>query len=176
MDVFKDYYYLGSITRMHGYNGKLVLFLDVDVPAAYEGMEMVFVNINQNPVPYFIESGSLKNNKLIVKFKDVEDTDQAQMLINREVYLPLSLLPMLSGNKFYYHEVVGFVVWDETFGEIGLIKDILDYPNQAVMQMFHNGKEVLVPINDEIILKVDRLQKILRIKAPEGLIKLYTDE
>jgi 16S rRNA processing protein RimM len=176
MDAFKDYFFLGSITRLHGYDGKLQLFLDVDDPEAYEGLQMVFVNVHQSLVPYFIESSSLKNNKLIVRFQDVDSPEKAQMLVNKELYMPLSALPKLSGNKFYFHEVVGFQVVDKKFGELGTVSEILDYPGQALMQVFHGEKEVLIPMNDPVILKVDRTKKRLDIEAPEGLIEMYLNE
>lgn len=176
MDAFKDYFYLGLVTRTHGYDGKLQLFLDVDDPPAYESVKMVFVNIQQSPVPYFIESSVLKNNKLIVRFQDVDNEEKAIALVNKELYLPLSALSKLSGNKFYFHEVIGFQVWDETFGEVGTISEILDYPSHALMQVFCKEKEVLIPMNDPVILKVDRAAKKLYINAPEGLIDMYLNE
>ena len=176
MDAFKDYFFLGSVTRTHGYDGKLQLFLDVDDPSAYGGLEIVFVNIHQSPVPYFIKSSVLKNNKLVVRFQDVDNEEKALALVNKELYLPLSALPKLSGNKFYFHEVIGFQVWDENFGLVGTIAEILDYPGQALMQIFHEEKEVLIPMNDPVIVKVDRAAKELYVKAPEGLIDMYLNK
>ncbi len=173
MNVFEDYFYLGLITKTHGYDGKVVAFIDADDPTAYEAMEMVFLNIHGSLVPYFIEERSLKNNKLIVKFQDISTADEAAGLVKTELYLPLSALPKLSGNKFYYHEVKGFMVTDEAFGPVGVIEEILDYPAQAVMQVFHEGKEVLIPINDAVILKLDRKGRSILIKAPDGLLDLY---
>jgi len=176
MDTFEDYFYLGLVTRTHGYEGKLQLFLDVDSPSDYENLKMVFVNVRECLVPYFIESAVLKNNKLVVRFQDVDNEEKALALVNKELYLPLSALPKLSGNKFYFHEVIGFQVWDKTFGEIGTITEILDYPGQALMQIFHGEKEVLIPVNDPVIVKVDRAAKKIFIKAPEGLIDMYLNE
>ncbi len=176
MDAFKDYFFLGIVTRLHGYDGKLQLFLDVDDPEAYEGLQMVFVNLQHSPVPYFIESSSLKNNKLVVRFQDVDTPEKAQALVNKELYLPLTALPKLSGNRFYFHEVVGFQVEDEAFGLLGTVSEILDYPGQALMQVFHEGKEILIPLNDPVVQRVDRKQKKLLIQAPEGLIEMYLNE
>ncbi len=173
MDTFKDYFYLGLITKTHGYDGKVVAFIDADDPAAYEMLDMVFLNVRGSLVPYFIEERSLKNNKLIVKFQDVATADAAAGLVKKELYLPLSALPALSGNKFYYHEVKGYTVIDETFGVVGRINEILDYPAQAVMQIFHEGKEVLIPINDAVIMKLNRKEKKIVVKAPDGLLDLY---
>ena len=173
MNAFENYFYLGLITKTHGYEGKVVAFIDADDPTAYKAMEMVFLNVHGSLVPYFIEERSLKNNKLIVKFQDVSTADEAAGLVKKELYLPLSALPRLSSNKFYYHEVKGFMVTDEAFGPVGVIEEILDYPAQAVMQVFHEGKEVLIPINDAVILKLDRKNKNIFIKVPNGLLDLY---
>lgn len=91
------------------------------------------------------------------------------------MYLPLSTLPKLTGNKFYYHEIEGFTVVDKSFGLVGNVKDVLDYTNQAVMQIFNGEKEIMVPINSHIILRVDREKKEIAIQAPEGLIEMYLE-
>ena len=44
--------------------------------------------------------------------------------MNCEVYLPLSMLPKLTGNKFYYHEVIGFEIEDQRVGVFGKIVSI----------------------------------------------------
>ena len=175
MGAFDEYYYLGRITKLHGNDGDVAAYLDVDDPLEYEFLDIVFLNVNNSPVPFFINKIRILNNKAIITFEDIDDTEKASQLIKKEMYLPLSTLPKLTGNKFYFHEVEGFKVIDENFGELGILKEVLDYPNQAVMQIFHNDKEVLIPINDDIILNVDRENKTMSIKAPEGLIDIYLE-
>jgi 16S rRNA processing protein RimM len=175
MDAFKEYFYLGIITKIHGNNGEVTAYLDVDSPKQYAGLDMIFLSINNSPVPYFIESVKILNNKAIIAFEGIDSIAKASALIKKEMFLPLSVLPPLTGNKFYYHEVEGFTVIDEKHGELGLIKEILDYPNQAVIQVFHKEKEILIPLNDDIIKKVDRNAKTIDVKAPEGLIEIYLE-
>ena len=47
-------------------------------------------------------------------------------------------------------------------------------PHYAILQVNANGKEVLIPAIKEIIKKLDREKSVLSIKAPDGLIELYT--
>jgi len=173
MDAFKEYFYLGVVNKIHGNNGEITAYLDVDNPQDYLSLDMVFININNTPIPYFIERINILNNKAVIAFEGVDSIDKASVLVKKELYLPLSILPPLSGNKFYYHEVENFTVIDDVFGELGTLKEVLDYPNQAVLQVFHNGKEVLIPVNDAIIKQVDRKAKTIFVKAPEGLIDVY---
>ncbi len=69
--------------------------------------------------------------------------------------------------------MIGFSVIDKTRGKIGDIRKIFEYPSQAVIQVFFNKKEILIPINPHVILQVDREKKEIQIDAPEGLIELY---
>ena len=173
MQAVEEYYFLGKIIKPHGFDGKVNIYLDTDEPGFYQDLEMVFLNINGSPVPYFVENIILKNNKATIKFQDVDDIEQSTFLIQKEMYLPLASLPVLSGKKFYFHEVIGFKITDTTFGEIGKIKQILEYPNQAVFQVLHNEKEVLIPASIDIIKSIDREKKEIEVEAPDGLIEIY---
>ncbi len=173
MNAADDYFYLGQITKIHGNNGEITAYLDVDNPMEYRSLDMVFLSINSALIPYFIESIKILNHKAIIAFEGVTDIEKAGSLVKTELYLPLTVLPELTGNKFYYHEVEGFSVIDAQFGQVGQLKEILDYPNQSVMQVFHNDKEILIPVNDDIISKVDRKNKTIYVKAPDGLIEIY---
>ena len=173
MDPFEDYYYLGKIVRLHGYDGMVSAYFDTDEPGEYEELKMVFLKINNVPVPFFIRSINMLNNKALIRFEDVNTPEIAERLVQKEIYLPLSELPELRGNKFYYYEIKGFKVIDEKSGEIGKVGQVLEYPNQALMQVMHHDTEVLIPVSDDIILNVDRKKKEIHIRAPEGLIEIY---
>ena len=125
-------------------------------------------------MPFNIESLQLKNgNNAIAKLEDL-NPDAALKLVGKDLYLPLQLLPKLSGNKFYFHEVIGFNVIDTTHGNIGTIDKILDYPAQPIMQVINTeNKEILIPIINQIILNVDRKKKEMEVETPDGLIELY---
>ena len=71
-------------------------------------------------VLYTIKSIRINNNKATVRFDGVEYED-LDRLLGRELYLPLELLPPLEGNKFYFHEIIGFSVIEEEKGDIAYI-------------------------------------------------------
>ena len=172
-----DYFYLGMITKPHSYDGRVNAMFDVDNPSNYSGIEMVYVNMHNSLVPYFIKSLKLLNNKAIIEFQDVDNSDSAALLLQKEMYLPIALLPKKTGNSFYFHEIVNFEVVDEVEGRIGVIKTVLDYPNQSLFQVFtDDNKEVLIPVYGDIIKKVDRNSKQIIILAPEGLLDIYLNK
>jgi 16S rRNA processing protein RimM len=171
---YNDLFCLGRIIRTFGSKGEVVFYLDVDDPQNYLEMESVFIKLNENLVPFSIDSIQLRPKKqAVVRLHDVTVTDDAELFVGSLLFLPLSFLPPLTGNKFYYHEVKGFAVIDKEKGPIGVIEDVLDLQHQAIMQIRHGDKEILVPISDAIIQKVDRINRQIEIEAPEGLIDIY---
>jgi len=137
-------------------------------------MESVFVSLRDSLVPFFIEQSRLHKSSLLrIKFEDVDSEEEADRIMGSELYLPLEFLPPLEGNKFYFHEVIGFTVIDQNFGKVGVITSINDTTNQALFVIDHKGTEILIPINDEFLTKVDREKKIIEVNAPAGLIELY---
>ncbi len=148
--------------------------LDTDEPEIYENMESVFVSRGNSLVPFFIERCRLhKSNLLRIKFEEVNEESEAINLVGSGLYLPLEFLPKLEGNKFYYHEVIGFRLVDDKHGDIGVIKSVNDSVSQALFEAEKDGKTLLIPINDDIILKVDRQSKTIHVSTPEGLVDLY---
>ena len=93
-----------------------------------------------------------------------------------ECYLPLTFLPELEDNKFYFHEIIGFKVEDNNFGHVGVIKGVNDSTSQSLFEIDRDGIEILIPMNDEFISKVDKVNKIIFVDTPEGLIDLYLEE
>lgn len=169
----KDCYYLGKITKKHGFKGNLILHLETDEPELYKNMESVFIEKNGMLIPFFFESiGPHSKNKLLVKFEDVS-AEEAEKLVNHSLYLPLEMLPELNETDFYYHEIIDYRVFDDKKGEIGKIKRVNDSGVQAIFEIEFEGKEILIPVVDEWILEVNRIEKFIKIKTPEGLIELY---
>ena len=168
------FFYLGKITRKFSFKGELIIFLDTDSPSTYYSLKKVYIKENDSYLPYFIsEIIKYKNNSVRVKFEDIENESTALNLINKEIFLPISELPKLNGKKFYYHEVNGFQVEDIRHGKIGEIEYIKDQTPQHLFVIKSNDKEVLIPINDDFILELDRINKTIKMDLPEGLLKIY---
>ena len=170
----EDCFYLGKIVKKYSFKGELLVKLDTDDPSTYTKMESVFIDKNKSLIPFFIERSSLHKSTLLrVKFEDIDSEEDADKLLKSELYLPLEFLPQLTGNKFYYHEIVGFEAEDLSFGLVGIVKGVNDTTNQAILEIDRNGSEILIPLIDDFIKSVDREQKKIILVVPEGLIDIY---
>ena len=170
-----DCFELGYIIKKHGLQGEVSILLDTDYPENYINMESVFVEIQQKLVPFFIESISINGDKAIVKFEEIDSVEQSEDMKGFKLFLPLSQLPPLSGKDFYFHEVLGFSVEEKNAGPIGIIKDVFDASAQHLFAIDYNGREILIPVTDEIIVEIDRENKSMLVSLPEGLLDIYLE-
>ena len=168
-----DCFFFGKITKTHGLKGEITVKLDVANPEDFKDLRYLLIEDRGNLIPYFIENQKINGDKMIVRLQDVKKVEQAVAFMGKAVFLPNEFMPELEDDDFYYKEIVGFKMVDALKGEIGEISDVLEYPTQAVIQVMKDGKEILIPIHDDIIQKVDKKAKILTVKAPEGLIDMY---
>lgn len=172
----EDCFYLGKIVKKYSFKGEVLAKLDTDEPGLYENLDAIFVQHRNTLIPFFIEQSQLhKSDLLRIKFEDVDTEEDADSLIKSELYLPLALLPKLEGNKFYFHEVIGFTISDVNFGVVGTITAINDSTAQALFEVDRDGLEILIPMNDEFIKEVNRVTKTILVDTPTGLIDLYLE-
>ena len=173
----KDCFYLGIVARKHSYKGEVVIVIDSDEPELYANIDAVFIDYNNKLIPFFVEKILLqKGNQLRIKFEDIDSEQDASDILKRATYLPLTLLPKLEGDKFYYHEIIGFKIIDYNYGEVGLITSINDSSAQALFVVNTKGNQILIPLIDEFIDKVNKVDKMIYVKTPEGLIEMNMDE
>jgi 16S rRNA processing protein RimM len=169
-----DCYHLGYIAKLHGFKGEVSLFLDVTNPQEYKGLDALYIDINGNLTPFFVNKFEIKPKGFaLTKLEGIDSENDAKPILRKNVYLPLEQLPELTGKEFYDHEVVGFQLEDLLFGHVGTIVQIIDLPVNPLIQVDANGKEVLIPFVKDLIQEVDRANKILKVKAPEGLYDIY---
>lgn len=170
----EECFYLGKIAKKFSFKGEVLIYLDTDEPEIYQEMESVFVELGKNLVPFFIEKAQMhKGDWLRVKFEDVDSEEQAEEILGCEIYLPLTFLPELEGDKFYYHEIEGFEVIDVRLGNIGTIIRVNDSNAQPLFEIDFEGKEILIPMIDDFIVEVNKKEKFIKLNTPNGLVEMY---
>ncbi|MCR5550661.1 MAG: ribosome maturation factor RimM [Bacteroidales bacterium] len=168
-----EFFYLGTLTRPFGLKGELCAFFDTDNPERYTQLDALFLDLDGEKIPYTVEHIAYRgNNQFVIKFDGI-GPNECREFAQVELYLPLSQLPPLDGNRFYFHEVIGFTVIDERLGEIGTCQDFLEVSNNPIMQVNHNGTEILIPASQQFVTQVDRENRILHVSTPEGLVEIY---
>lgn len=169
----EEAFYLGYVTKTRGLKGELQLFFEFE---DYEEIEfdVVYFDINNKLVPYFVSSSKLQANKTgYFYFEDLDHIDKASALVKKKFYLPLSQKPEKGEDEFYYTDLVGFIAVDEALGELGEIIEVNEYPQQFVATVHYKNTDVLFPLNEDFIVEIDDEENILTLDLPEGLLDIY---
>ncbi|NQV75086.1 MAG: 16S rRNA processing protein RimM [Bacteroidetes bacterium] len=171
----EDCFYIGYITKTKGLKGEVQVYFEYDEPADLP-LESVFAEINGKLVPFFISTYKLQNNQTgNFYFDDIDTIEKAQTLIRKKLYLSNSLKPVREDDEFLITDLKGFIVHDQTVGELGNIIEIHEYPQQFVAVVSYKFKEIMFPLNDDLIVEIDEGKGILKVDLPEGLIDLYLE-
>ena len=137
-------FYLGTIIGKYSFKGELLVKTDTDNINSYTSLTSVFIDIENRLIPYFVKHCLVHKSSLLrFKLEDVSGEEAANVLLRKKIYLPLELLPNLTGNKFYYHEVIGFKIIDQKKGEIGTILKINDQTAQPLFEVNDGNKKIL---------------------------------
>lgn len=174
--IKEEAFYIGYITKTKGLKGEVQLYFEFD---DYEDLELdvVFADMNGKMVPFFVASHKLYPNSTgLFYFDDVDHIDKAQVLIKKKIYLPLDKMPERDKDDFTYQDLKGYFVTDETKGELGEILSVIEYPQQFVATVFFKEKEILFPLNEDMIVEIDEDEKTLLVDLPEGLLDLYLEQ
>jgi len=169
-----ELFLLGKIVRTFGSKGEVVFQIDSEILTRLKKLESVFLKLNENLVPFFIENLQPRpKNQALVKFLDIDSTEDASLLAGSEIYIPKGIVPKSKNGQLFSSDIEGFKVIDTQLGETGIVVTVLEMPQQSLLSIDFKGKEILIPIVEEIVKKIDRKNKTIYIDAPEGLIDLY---
>jgi 16S rRNA processing protein RimM len=136
------------------------------------------LNIDGKLEAFEVEQIRILPNKpktALLKLAGIDKIEETESIIGETIYLPLSVLPELGEKQFYFHEVIGFEIVDKKLGKLAAIETIYSFTEGSLLVMPYKGKEVLIPINDETIQRVDRTAQIVYVRLPDGLIEVYLE-
>jgi 16S rRNA processing protein RimM len=171
MDI-NSHYKIGYILKSHGLKGEVTISIDAEAPENFESLKSVFVLQNNQLIPFFIESISMKGGKAFVKFEDVNSIDSASALLKCGLFLPKSSRAKSGRGEFYDDEIVGFEVADTDAGIIGVVQGVLIAGPNKLLRVDHDGKEVLIPLNSPFIKSINKGKKKVGVELPEGFLDI----
>lgn len=168
------YYLLGTIAKTFGIKGEVAIYIDADDSSYYKSLETIFLHRNDFWQEFKVKSCRINKQFAYVALDGINDMTEAERYLKYEVWLPEEKLRKLGSNEFYLHDIRGYKAIDINDGEIGIIKEILEYPQQRLFVIISKyNQEILIPVQTELIDKIDKENKILFFNTPEGFLNIY---
>ncbi len=166
--------YVGKIIKTLGYKGEILAQIEAGFIDKFKKAEFVFVEIQHEQVPFLIATRENKYNQVFsFTLNDIDTVEKAQKLSGCRLFLVESARKKKLSGDFELKDLIGFEVQDKISGKLGKIASFLELPQQQIMQIFKDKKEILIPFHEAIVLAIDVPHKTVSIRAPEGLIDHY---
>lgn len=163
---------VGFIQRTHGIKGELQVAWNDTLNLTQENIESVFVEIDGIPIPFFITSLRQKTEESsIVKFDDVDNLQSADELVGYKLMLPSDLIP--EDDDIELKDLVGYTISSTSGQVVGLIENYEEFNLNSIYYIkTPEGKEVIIPATDDLIVEFDVDTKTVLMEIPEGLLDL----
>lgn len=162
---------LGKVSGVHGIKGTL----KISAAVAPE----IFLSVGEVEIGgarYEVESATRKKRQVLLRLKGVDSRNQAELLIGEEVRGDRGRFPPLPEGEYYWFQLLGLPVKhavEETY--LGELTDIIPTPAHDVYVVRKDGREVLLPAVEEVIVEVNLEEGVIKVLPPAGLLETYAD-
>jgi len=168
-----EYFKVGKLVATFGLKGELVLKHNLGKKTSLKGLAAVFIEERKESfIPWFVESTKIKTDEEIyLKLEGLNSREQAFKLTQKEVWLPEADFKKFS-SKSSPINLLGFEIIEEE-KPLGKILEVIEQPHQLLCRIEINGKEVLIPLHEETIIKLDKRKQQVIVELPPGLLEIY---
>jgi 16S rRNA processing protein RimM len=157
---------VGFLRRPHGLNGEILMDVLTDFPERLLSGKTVYVGDYHEPKR--IASIRGHNVEKIIRFSGVETPEEAGKYRNMNMFVKADSLPELPEGEYYHHQLIGMNVVDESGQSLGRLESIIETgANDVYVVKTPEGKELLLPAVEEVILEIDPESQEMRVRPPE---------
>lgn len=169
---------IGSISKVNRKTGEATVYFGKKNTTLNQNPEVIFLDIDGGLVPFYVlEISAMGPENFRVLLEDYNSPEQALQFVGCKVFLPLSeKVESPAPDEIDFNEIIGFSVQDENAGPLGEIADVFESPDQVILQIFKDKKEILIPLVDEYVVEINMNGKYLSVDLPDGLLDLYLNE
>ena len=173
MGVIMQYFKTGKLVAVHGLKGEFILKHELGKKTSLKDLNAVFIEEKKNSfLPWFIESTKIKSDsEIYLKLEGLDSREAAIKFLQKEIWLteedfkkfaaknaPASLL----GYTIYNHKEI-----------LSEVLEVIEQPHQILCRLEIKNKEVLIPINESFLKKIDHKKKQVMLELPDGLLDVY---
>ncbi len=170
--AYKAEILLGRITKVHGYEGAVTVRLENRFKENLPEMESVFLEIEGKPVPFFISEFEYQGADILrLKFEDYDSQEKVSEFVGCRVFLTTKDIQESSSQTSI--NLSGFRIYGKHNILIGTVTEITENRGRYLLNITaESGRNILIPLHDDLITRVDKRKKIIHMDLPEGLTEI----
>lgn len=168
-----EYYKIGKLVAVFGLKGELVLKHTLGKKTSLKGLQAVFIEEKkQSFIPWFIETAKIKTEEEVyLKLEGVDTREAAMKLTQKEIWILEPDFKKLAA-KSAPASILGYTIINDN-EPLSEVLEVIEQPHQLLCRIEINQKEVLIPLNEQTIQKIDHKKKQVSVSLPDGLLEIY---
>ncbi|CUS26193.1 16S rRNA-processing protein RimM [Paucilactobacillus oligofermentans DSM 15707 = LMG 22743] len=166
-----NYYKIGTIVNTHGLKGELKILSVTDFPELrYKKGKQLYIVTKEKNIAVTIKSAKVQKNMYMVVFTGLEDINLVEKYKGLDLVVSEDEQQGLEKDEYYYREIIGLTVETIEGETLGTIKEIMSPGANDVWVVNRKGQDdLLLPVIDDVIKKVDLKNQKVTIELMEGL-------
>jgi 16S rRNA processing protein RimM len=170
-----QYFKAGKLVAVHGLKGELIFKHELGKKTSLKELKAIFIEERKNSfLPWFIESAKAKSaNEVVLKLETINTREAAAKLSQKEVWLAEEDFKKHAA-KSAPANLLGYTIINDK-ERLSEILEVIEQPHQLLCRIELSQKEVLIPLNESFLKKIDHKKKEVIVELPEGLIDIYTE-
>ncbi|MWV43580.1 ribosome maturation factor RimM [Paenibacillus sp. HJL G12] len=165
---------VGKIVNTHGIKGEIKVLPHTDFPEirfAKDSELLIVPADGKAPLPVTVQSSRFHKNMYIVKLEGYEHINEVEKFKGSMLKVTQDDLVELPDDEYYFHQIVGCHVVTDEDKDLGVITEILTPgANDVWVVKSSDGKSILIPYIDDVVLDVNVKDKKVRVHLMEGLL------
>ncbi|MDH6365758.1 16S rRNA processing protein RimM [Enterococcus sp. PF1-24] len=168
-----EFFNVGKIVNTQGLKGEVRVISSTDFPEEryQKGKVLTLFQEKKAPIELTIKTHRKHKNFDILSFENHPSINDVEKYRDGILRIAKEDLTELATNEFYYHEIIGLTVEDESGQAIGKVKEILSPgANDVWVVQRPKKKDALIPYIESVVKEIDLAAGKVLVEIPEGLL------
>jgi len=168
-----EYFKIGKIVAIYGVKGEVLLKHDLGKKTSLKGVQAIFIEDKKDSFfPWFIQSARIKSDsEVYLKLESIDTRETAMKLSQKEIWFNETDFKKFAA-KSSPVSLLGYTIINNK-EPLGEILEVIEQTHQLLCRLEVKGKEVLIPLNESFLQKINHTKKQVNVELPEGLIEIY---
>ena len=170
-----QYFKAGKLVAVHGLKGELILKHELGKKTTLKDLKAIFIEDRRDSfLPWFIETAKARSaSEILLKLETINTREAAVKLSQKEVWLTEADFKKYSA-KSAPANLLGYTIINNK-ERLSEILEVIEQPHQLLCRIELNNNDVLIPINESFLKKIDHKKREVIVELPEGLIDIYLE-
>ena len=163
---------IGSIFRAHGVHGIIKVMVEPVFMDDLLELEAVFIESPKTPHPFFVKHvEAIADDMALLTLEEIDSKEKITPLLKCNIQAREE--DVSAEEPEDWEDLDGYLLIDKNEGIIGPIEELIEMPHQILAQLHYKGKEILVPMHDDLIIEIDDQQRRVTMNLPEGFFEIF---